>query len=209
MSTSTETVTAERLAALAPFPCSQALLADLAAGYAQPPRAYHSFEHVREVAEHFASLPVAVWRQPKEVFAAILFHDVVYIAGRKDNEVLSAQRFLSAQDAELGRLDRKRVMQLIELTAAHGKLSPGDVDADAALFLDCDMAIVAAPKARFELYEQQIRSEYSAVAPGPLYGIGRKRFLRGLLDKPRIFLSDHFHRLLDQAARDNLRRALG
>ena len=105
-------------------------------------------------------------------------------------------------------VDAARVEQLILLTARHGELAPDDVDAEAALFLDCDMAILAAPEPVFSAYDCGVAEEYKGVVPGFLYRACR-RFLQGLLRAPRIFLSEFFHQRLDSAARDNLRRQLG
>lgn len=58
-------------------------------------------------------------------------------------------------------------------------------DRDAALFLDCDMAILGAPADGFDEYDAAIAREYS------------------------IFLSEHVHGRLDAAARANVARALG
>ncbi len=149
------------------------------------------------------------WEAPREVFLAVLYHDAVYEAGRHDNEARSAElsqsaiaRWLSDQT-----LDGARVAGLIRLTARHGKLTPDDVGRDEALFLDCDMAILAAPPTRFDAYEAAIAEEY-ATLPRPMYLAGRRAFLEQVLDKPRIFLSPTFHTRLDAAARDNLRRTL-
>ncbi|MBS1152427.1 MAG: hypothetical protein H6Q89_4125, partial [Myxococcaceae bacterium] len=101
-----------------------------------------------------------------------------------------------------------RISQLILLTARHGALTPADVDPEAALFLDCDMAILGAAPEVFDRYDAAIREEYAQV-PAILYSLGRRRFLTRLLAAPRIFLSDFFHARLDAAARANLRRALG
>ncbi|KPG75656.1 hypothetical protein AN993_15255 [Stenotrophomonas maltophilia] len=180
--------------------------------YATPPRAYHHFGHVRAAAWH--SCPAADgpgWKQPAEIYLAVLYHDAIYQAGRKDNEVRSAQLALQAiaQVPELAGVDAARVEQLILLTARHGALGPEDVDAEAALFLDCDMAILAAPEPVFAAYDRGVAEEYKGVVPGFLYRAGRRRFLHGLLRAPRIFLSEFFHQRLDAAARDNLRRQLG
>ena len=58
-------------------------------------------------------------------------------------------------------------------------------------------------------YDAAIAAEYAQAVPPEAYAAGRARFLRGLLDKDRIFLSDYFHARLDTQARANLRRALG
>jgi predicted metal-dependent HD superfamily phosphohydrolase len=44
--------------------------------------------------------------------------------------------------------------------------------------------------------------------PGWLFQFNRRRFLRGLLARERIFLSPWFHQHLDAAARANLKRVL-
>src|SRR5690606_27903307 len=64
----------------------------LEAAYATPPRAYHNFDHVREVLRHHADVAAGPgWAQPVETFLAVLYHDAVYEAGRGDNEVRSAE----------------------------------------------------------------------------------------------------------------------
>ena len=189
------------------------LVAELKAAYATPPRAYHSFDHVREVIGHYDTVATGPgWMQPVEVLLAVLFHDAVYEPGRTDNEARSAQLareaivrwFVPAHG-----IDVERVAALVLATARHGRLYPGDVDREAALFLDCDMAILGADPARFDAYDQAIAREYRGRAPAWLFQFNRRRFLRGLLERERIFLSSFFHARLDAAARANLRRALG
>lgn len=198
--------------AIVPLPLQPAQWAQLQAAYATPPRAYHHWGHIEAVLEGYAEVAAGPgWEQPREVALALLFHDAIYEPGKRDNE---------ARSADLARetiprwwpgavIDIARVAQLIELTARHGQLTPRDVDADAALMLDCDMAILAAPPAQFEAYDHAIAEEYRDHVPGFLYRINRRRFLRGVLAQPRIFLSDWFHARCDAQARANLRRAIG
>jgi len=181
----------------------------LQAAYALPPRAYHNFGHVQEVLRHYQSVTEGPgWRQPREVQLAALYHDAIYEAGRGDNETCSAQmareaiaRWLPDED-----IDTERVVQLIELTARHGGLTREDVDPEAALFLDCDMAILGAPPAVFDAYDAGIAREYRPVVPGWIFRRKRRTFLKALLARERIYLSDFFHARLEGAARDNLRR---
>jgi predicted metal-dependent HD superfamily phosphohydrolase len=174
--------------------------------YATPGRAYHTFDHVLEVMERWHEVDRDLgWKQPLETGVAVLYHDAVYVPGRHDNEAESAR--LMREQVTLP-IDLARVEQLILLTARHGKLTPQDVDAEAALFLDCDMAILGSSPDRFAEYEKQIAIEYSSL-PLELYAAGRRQFLAGVMATPRIFLSDYFHARLDAVARENLRRALG
>ena len=198
--------------ALVPLALSPAQWAELQAAYASPPRAYHHWGHVEAVMQHYAEVAAGPgWTQPREVALALLFHDAVYEAGRRDNETRSAElaRATIARWWPDAGIDAGRVAELIELTARHGQLAPADVDPEAALMLDCDMAILAAPAEVFEAYDQAIAEEYRGHVPGFLFRINRRRFLLDLLARPRIFLSEHFHRQLDAAARANLRRATG
>lgn len=200
------TLTMPPMTPFAPLSIPEGLMRAVVSAYASPPRAYHSFAHVQEVLRHLATVPS--WTRPNEVFLAALFHDAVYVPGRKDNEAKSADLAAEAIATFLPRagLDVAYVRQLIDLTAKHGAVTPPDPDA--AHFLDADMAILGSDPATFDAYDAAIAEEYRPVTNALLYRLGRRRFLSKLLDAPRIFHSPHFHERLDAAARANLRRAL-
>jgi predicted metal-dependent HD superfamily phosphohydrolase len=180
--------------------------------YGAAGRAYHDRAHLAEVLRWFDVVAREVgWAHPREVWLALLFHDAAYLPGRSDNEEASArlardaiERWLADASLEVGRVER-----LIRLTARHGHLSPDELDHETALFLDCDMAILGAGEAAFDAYDRGVQAEYAPVVPPAAFAAGRRRFLEGLLARPRIFLSDFFHARLDAAARANLRRRLG
>lgn len=183
----------------------------LRAQYAQPPRAYHSFAHVEEVLAHYAAVAHGPgWQQPDEVLLALLYHDAVYEAGRKDNEARSAELAAAAIAQWLPQwpLDVDRVRELILLTARHGHLAQAPLDADAALFVDCDMAILAADPARFDAYDRAIAQEYRGKLPQWMFRHYRRRFLRGLLDSAAIFVSPWFRERCEAMARTNIARCL-
>jgi len=190
-----------------PFTLPERLERALRAAYAEPSRAYHHFGHVEEVLREHASVPC--FEDPVATALAVLFHDAVYLPGRTDNEERSASLARGLIVEHLPRWSDKvlRVETLIRLTARHGHLEPGDLDLDAKLFLDCDMAILGAPQDRFDDYDRAIRVEHAAV-PDPAYRAGRGAFLTRLLEKERLFLSELFHDRLDEPARANLARAL-
>lgn len=202
--------------ALGPLPLPAGLLAALGAAYAVPPRAYHDLRHVHEVLEHYASVAAGPgWRQPMEVQLAVLYHDAVYEPGSGDNEVRSAQLATDhiARWLPDAGIDAGRVAALIRLTARHGDLVATDLaddpePADACHFLDCDMAILGAAPAAFDAYDRAVAAEYRGVMPPWLFKLKRRRFLKRLLARERIFLSDFFHARLDSRARANLRRAV-
>jgi len=187
-----------------PIDLAPKLWGELLAAYAMPPRHYHTFGHVREVIRTYETVPV--WDQPGEVFVAILFHDAIYEAGRQDNEVRSAVMAMNAVQRWQLDVNAARVGELIGLTARHGRLKAGEVDSDAAHFLDCDMAILAADRPLFEAYEAAIASEYQPVY-GDAYAAGRRAFLERLLQSD-IYLSDHFRDRYEETAKANIRTSL-
>ncbi|MBK8284947.1 MAG: hypothetical protein IPK97_08655 [Ahniella sp.] len=188
------------------------LVQTVVSAYGQSPRAYHGADHIVEVLAQWRSVAAGPgWQQPRETWLALLFHDAVYEAGRRDNEAMSAALARHELEAHLEKLgiDIERVCTLIELTARHGRLGLADVDSDAALMLDCDMAILGASEERFDAYDAAIAEEYRDVLPAWMFRFNRRRFLKHLLGLDRIFLSDFFHERLDAPARANLRRAIG
>lgn len=184
-----------------PIVLPAALQTTLAAAYAEPHRAYHTAAHIADVLGWYDQVADDVgWTTPLDVYTAIVFHDAIYVSGAKDNEARSAA-WAMAEGCSA------RTAELIELTARHGGLVPADVDPEAALFLDCDMAILGSAPAAFAAYDAAVAIEYRAI-PADAYRAGRRAFLAGVLAKPRIFLSDYFHTRLDAQARANLAAAL-
>lgn len=200
----------------APLALSAGQMAAIASAYATPPRAYHDFGHVQAVLHHYHEVAAGPgWTQRSEVYLAALYHDAIYQAGRQDNEARSAELAV----ADIARwlpdtgVDATRVAELIELTARHSHFVPADFDDDATgddtrHFLDCDMAILGAEPVAFDAYDRGIAAEYRGQVPGWLFKLNRRRFLKTLLAKERIFLSDFFHARFDAQARSNLRRAI-
>lgn len=188
----------------------EAQWAALREAYARPERAYHHLGHVWDVLEHCSALHArCAFTAPRVAYLAACYHDAVYVPGRRDNEQRSAamlrehaRHYASAEPAIV-----ERAAGWIVLTARHGQLDAREVDADAACFLDADMAILAAPPPVFALYDAAIATEYRGVAPAFLYRFQRRRFLRGLLQRP-IYLSAAGQALWSDAAIRNVREAL-
>lgn len=180
---------------------------DLVARYSDPPRAYHGPRHLEEVLLRWGQVDgAALWTDRASSFAALCLHDAVYVAGAPDNEARSAELAALWCPRFFPQADPERVAEWVLLTAQHGKLKAEDLDPQAALFLDCDMAILGESARRFALYERQIRQEYRQV-PELIYLSGRRHFLEGLLSRP-IYHSTFFSRLLEARARANIQQAL-
>ena len=185
-----------------------ALRAQLLQAYGEPQRAYHDVSHLADVLARFAEVArEGLWRAPREVYLALLFHDAVYVPGAHDNEEASAQLALQAIARWMPGVDGERVAHLVRLTARHGKLGVEDVSAEEALFLDCDMAVLGGTPEAYAAYEAGVAQEYAALPP-ELFAAGRRRFLEGLLEREHLFLSERFREQLEARARDNIRQAL-
>ncbi len=186
------------------------LVAEAVAAWRSPGRAYHSLSHLEATLTLAQDVSRRIgWTHPREVFLALLFHDAVYVPEARDNEEQSAvlaARLLREHGVE-GSVDVRLVVDWIRLTARHGRLRAAEVDEETALLLDCDLAILGAAPGDFDAYEAGVAAEYAHLPP-ELYAAGRRAFIEALLATDRLFLSEHFHHLLEARARANLRRRL-
>lgn len=190
--------------------CDEELIRIARRAYDSPGRRYHAWSHIEACLAEFAQAQLEVRvMAPRTVLIALLFHDAVYVAGRRDNEALSARlaEEAMAQHGDASAQERRAVAELILLTAhhhAHEALS-----GDAAIFLDIDLAVLGADEAAYRAYAEGVRQEFvpSAVTP-KAFADGRSRFLRDLLDQPNIYLTDWMRGRREAAARMNIAREL-
>ena len=202
------------------LPGHTALGEDLLERYEQPHRKYHTSVHLSEM---LTALKTLYKRHhtatPRAVLLAAWFHDAVYEANPGEDEAASADlaRTTLAPLASTGSLTNREVTaiaHLIELTASH-QLADGIEEytsgaltrADAAFFLDADLAILAADSPRYTRYVAGVRAEYAHYAPDA-FTRGRAAILQGFLNRTAIYASDTAHLLWDAPARLNLRTEL-
>jgi predicted metal-dependent HD superfamily phosphohydrolase len=173
----------------------------LVAAYAEPHRCYHTVEHVNEVLKVAGKLADAA-TDPAAVQLAVWFHDAVYDPWTSDNEERSATlagdllRPLGVPEATL-----RHVAAMIRATA---HTAAGEVDADTAVLLDADLAILGAEERRYARYAADIRREYTWVEESA-YRAGRTKILQSFLDRPRIYRTERMHAVAERPARRNLR----
>lgn len=202
------------------LPGHTALGEDLLERYEQPHRKYHTSVHLSEM---LTALKTLYKRHhtatPRAVLLAAWFHDAVYEANPGDDEAASADLARTALTplASTGFLTNREVTaiaHLIELTASH-QLADGIEEytsgaltrADAAFFLDADLAILAADSPRYTRYVAGVRAEYAHYTPDA-FTRGRAAILQGFLNRTTIYASDTAHLLWDAPARLNLRTEL-
>ncbi len=184
------------------------ILTALQAHYAEPHRTYHNWHHIEAMLRWMNSGEFSVY-DSDAIYAAILFHDAIYDAARKDNEECSA---LLAEDMLHSIFTPKSlslVATLIRATTAHQMIDGLDAQqqSDLAHFLDMDLSILGSDWPIFEIYEENIRAEY-AIYPDAIFWPGRAAVLENFLKRDRLFFSDWGYDRFEDRARINLQRAI-
>jgi predicted metal-dependent HD superfamily phosphohydrolase len=179
------------------------IFAQLAAGYTEPERAYHTAEHIRDcLAELDLSRDLAQY--PDEVEAALWFHDAVYRPGASDNEDQSAE--LARTALSVGAVPREvadRTAALV-LATRHADVP---ISPDEQLICDIDLSILGREPGIFDAFERQMRHEYAWV-PEPMYRRERSAVLSGFLRRRSIYQTDQFRQRYEASARANLERLI-
>jgi predicted metal-dependent HD superfamily phosphohydrolase len=167
-----------------------------------PDRRFHNLQHVHECLCRRDEV-VALLTDPDAIETALWFHDAVYIPSDPDNERNSVRLYL-AQSSGVPPVLRRRVCGLI-LATRHVGNSYGN---DRHFIEDIDLAGFAAPWEEFMRQGSLLREEFSDQTDAQ-YHAGQVRFLEGLRQRPRLFVTDYFHDRDEKKARDNLERLLG
>jgi predicted metal-dependent HD superfamily phosphohydrolase len=180
-----------------------ATFARLAAAYAEPGRAYHTAEHIRDCLTEL-DLTRDQAEHPDEVEAALWFHDAVYVPGASDNEEESAElaRTTLLADGVLQEV-ANRVAALV-LATRHTALPELY---DEKLVCDIDLSILGRAPDIFDEFERRIRREYAWV-PEPIYRRERSAVLAGFLRRRTIFQTGSFRHRYELLARANLNRMM-
>ena len=163
----------------------------LVAAWGDPARGYHDRRHLTEVLDRLAELGC----DDVTVLLAAWFHDAVHEGAADDEERSAAwaERALPSDvAAEVGRL--------VRVTERH---RPGADDLRGQLLSDADLAILAAPPARYAEYVRDVRQEYAAV-PDADFARGRSTVLRDLLGKDTLFHTESARELWEDRARANV-----
>lgn len=186
----------------------------------QPHRAYHHSGHLSQMLADLDRLyahRMQAGSTPLALILAAWFHDAVYEGAPGEDERRSEQLanisleplvtagLLSGDELQMVRL-------LVRATATHelpesADLPAGYEPADIQFFLDADMAILAADSARYRRYLRGVRSEYSHF-DDEAFRAGRTTFLRSILGRKRIFLSEQALQLWEEPAQTNLQAEL-
>lgn len=191
------------------------------AAYSQPHRAYHTLEHLAAMFAHFDKHKADI-AHPLEVEMAIWFHDIVYdtTADAYGANEANSVKMMFELVAEIGQDERSvfwkkpttdqlhRAAEYILSTKGHTVKAPS-VLADAAsrqsneYFLDIDLSILGQPPSICDVFDDQIRKEFSQYNVAD-FSEGRIQAMTAFANRPRIYFTKTFSDQYEAQAKINL-----
>jgi predicted metal-dependent HD superfamily phosphohydrolase len=175
----------------------------IVSAYSEPHRHYHTLAHIEQCLKEFDAAKY-LCEAPDEVELALWLHDLVYDPHASDNEEKSA---VAAKEFLLELNCPERTVHAVSELILFTKHNKPPITQDAKVILDIDLIVLGQPVGLFELYEKNIRAEYSWVSE-EVYKTERTKVLRSFLDKASIYYTDRFEVLYGSQARENLKKTL-
>lgn len=171
-------------------------------------RYYHTFQHIKDM---FAMAKARNIKLTEAQEIAILFHDVVYVAGRDDNEfesVLVMREFLDDWQGKDNELYKDVVFMINRTKHSVNNYAKDKIEAydhDSKIIVDLDLAIWGSGPITYSKYVRKIRMEYDHL-PDKNWLYGRQQFMERFIDfnsiynsLDRIYLTEEFADLESQA----------
>lgn len=168
--------------------------------YTDSNRHYHNLAHILNLLNLLDEYKTNVER-PLLFELSIWYHDAIYNAKAKDNELQSAILVQELFKEYLDELSLSYVNALIMSTEGH---FPRQENQDTYLFLDFDLSILAANTSVYNLYSEAIWQEYKIAYIKLLYNMGRKKVLKNFLARDKIYFSPVFSEKYEAKARQNI-----
>lgn len=129
----------------------------------------------------------------------IFYHDIIYDVQQKENEVQSA--CLAQKRLKALSVPDEIIQEVYELILATQEHQSSNVNHHT--FLDADIGILGSSLENYQHYAQAVRKEYQ-IYDDTSYALGRKKVLKYFLEKPNIYLTEHFQQQYEEQARSNL-----
>lgn len=174
---------------------------DLEKAYSKKSRHYHNLTHLKEMIKSFEMYHDKL-ENPNEILFSIFYHDFVYSASKKDNELKSAEYALSILPENVN-LNKKLVFDAICATQQHQQNAIEDIN----WLIDFDLKILAKDWEDYKIYFEQIRKEYR-IYPDFLYKPGRAKALKHFLENEFIFQTEEFRGLYEDQTRQNIEKEI-
>lgn len=176
---------------------------ELTQEYNRSDRFYHDLAHIKNCLREF-DLARNLAKEPEALELAIWYHDIIYDTHSKTNEEDSADLlYFLCSNAGLNKNFTNKSNRLI-LATKHDVIS---TDIDEKLIVDIDLSILGKSPAEFDVYEQNIRKEYSWAKDSD-FNQGRAGILKIFLKRPSIYLTDFFRNKYEKQAIINLENSI-
>lgn len=170
---------------------------DLEKAYSGKNRYYHNLTHLEEMIVQYVRYQSEL-TFPVEVLYAIFYHDYIYKATSKENELKSAEFAISILP-ENTKINAALVFEMIVATKLHEHNKVEDTN----WLIDFDLKILSKEWKEYEVYFKQIRKEYK-IYPDLLYNPGRKKALQHFLENEFIYQTETFRTKFEKQARENI-----
>ncbi len=181
-------------------PLINSLWQEIEKQYSGPKRHYHNLTHLEYMLEKAEQYKSQIEDYNTLLFA-IFYHDIIYKATRKDNELKSAE-LAQKRMTDLG-VPAEKIKKCFSQIVATQHHAPTE-DNDTRYLLDIDMAILGEDSSTYQKYASNVRREYS-IYPDLLYKPGRKKVLQNFLKQDRIFQTTEFYGRFEAQARENIK----
>ena len=178
------------------------LFHEVQAHYDESHRQYHTPNHIRHCLRELDQIPRPL-QDADAIELAIWFHDVIYDIGQPDNEAQSVVLFEQVSDGDLTKNIRDQVSRLIMATC-HGDVLK---NLDEQYTADIDLSSFGLPWEAFLDDSIRVRGELTHQTDAEFLA-GHRKFVSFLLNRPRIYFTDHFHDRYEARARANIQRRL-
>ncbi|WP_299271946.1 hypothetical protein [uncultured Psychroserpens sp.] len=178
---------------------------DIEKHYTSTKRHYHNLDHIYHMLKQTEHLKHDIVDYDAFLFA-IWYHDIIYNATKKNNEIKSAK--FAEKRLKLFKIEEKYIKNvcfLIKSTQNHDIVL--QENSDNAYLLDIDLSILGTSWEQYQLYTKYIRMEY-AVYPDFLYNKGRKKAMTQFLNRKSIYFTTLYQNKFEEQARQNIEKEI-
>lgn len=176
---------------------------EIEAAYTAKERHFHNLRHLQHLWNELQPLQKMFQDWPTVLFA-LCYHDIVYDVEQNaitgDNEERSAA--IADKHLQAIQYPAEKIEVCKRLILSTKKHIPG-TNQDMDLFTDADLCILGQPWKVYLEYFKNIRREYDFY-PDTIFKAGRKKVLEHFLQMKPLFKTDHFQKLYEEAAKENL-----
>jgi predicted metal-dependent HD superfamily phosphohydrolase len=167
-------------------------------------RNYHNTPHLIKMWKDYQTITKCYsWKQNKDVFLAIIFHD--WVTGNP-NEIAESKKKV---EKVINKNYKHNILCLIDATN-HTKIQKEKIELNyqnEKLIHDIDLNILASNPLKYKNYIWKIKTEFKHLTEKE-WQIGRSKFLKNILAQPKIFFSEKGNKRWGIKARKNLENEL-